>query len=70
MLLTIDSDGLVYIENSTNKTGNGLKLEISTVCTGEYTDYSLVIPGNAEVWRGKKKLKNTGKPFIIRLWGE
>lgn len=60
-------DNSVEIDNG-QTINNPIKIELSTVCTGRYTDFIITIPKNAEVSRGKRRLKNNGKPYLLRVF--
>ena len=60
-------DNTLRIDNG-NEFDNPIVVEMGTVCDGSYTDFIITIPKNAEISRGKIKLKNNGDPYKIRVY--
>ena len=62
-----NNDNSILLDNGDNLTENPLKVKASSVCSGEYTDFILTLPKNTEIFRGKRKLKNTQEPWVLRI---
>ena len=60
-------DNSIEIDNG-QTIDNPIKIHMSTVCTGRYTDFTITIPKNAVISRGKRRLKNNGKPYLLRVF--
>jgi hypothetical protein len=70
VLITDGRKNSVDIRNGFNLEDLGIIVRASTVCTGDYTDFEIHVPTNAEITRGKKKLAKSNLPIKVRIYRE
>jgi hypothetical protein len=68
MIFAIDGRyNTVKLDNGTEME-NPIRIELSTVCTGQYTDFTISFPKGSTISRGKRKLAKNEVPIKIRVF--
>ena len=76
MIFVVDGrDNTLLVDNG-QAMDSPIKIHLSTVCTGEYTDFVIDVPKDSEICRdkwatkGRRKLATRSGRFIVRVFSK